>query len=332
MDAFANLDVSYWQPKDRAWLAQRELQWRELEKLLYVLDKNKKAKSIIKKYFFKGELPDWKALKDWSDSRRHLDLMIFLYAHPSKDEKVLRELRDEYIHCRYISKDDVLVGISNLCAGIGYIDSCSGGVRSFYTADLQKELPHLVDELPPRAAPFESAREIVVHTFHSNERLFELMWPDPAQHTIRIGKNNNEIPLLYPPMELRQLWEMSNWLSLQKPLNSGAQDMIYQYDKPLLTWHHQCCQEELPTKAARLEILLIALYRIHNFNIPSEGEGPRTDFVRKIKALFDSKEFSTSFKYAWEHVKSGGLTVDNVWTNDATIASSSFYESTRRAS
>lgn len=332
MDAFADFDVSYWQPKDRVWVAQRELEWRELEKLLYVLDKNKKAKGIIKRYFFKGELPDWKALKDWGDSRRHLDLMLFLYAHPSKDGKLLRALRDEYLRVRYISESDVSMGFASLCAGIGFIDACSGGVRYFHTSDLEKDIPHLVDELLPGTETFESSRGIVVHTFHSNERLFEVMWPDPAQRTICFGKDSSEISMLRRPMELNHLWEMSNWLCLQKPLNSGAQDMLYQYDKPLLAWYNHCFQEEISNDAQCLELLLVALYRIHTFDSVTEGESPRTVFVRKIRTLFDNQEFSASFKCAWEHVKSGDFKIDSAWTNDATITSSSFYESARKPS
>lgn len=313
-------------------MAQRELEWRELEKLLYVLDKNRKAKGIIKRYFFKGELPDWKALKDWSDSRRHLDLMIFLYAHPSKDEVLLRALRNKYIRNRYVSRDDISIGFANLCAGVGYIDACSGGVRYFHTSDLQKNIPHLVDELLPGTESFEGSRGILVHTFHSNERLFEVMWPDAAQRTICFGKSNEEMPMLRRPMELDNLWEMSNWLCLEKPLNSGAQDMIYQYDKPLLAWYNHCYQEEISSDVQYVQLLLMALYRIDNFDSDAEGEGPRTDFVRKIKALFDRKVFSASFRCAWEHVKSGDLKVDSAWTNDASITSSSFYESAQRSS
>ena len=327
MDAFADFDTSYWQPKDREWLAQREVQWRELEKLLYVLDKNKKAKNIIKRYFFKGELPDWKALKDWSDSRRHLDLLIFLYAHPSNDETLLRTLRDQYLRGRYISRDDITVGIVSLCAGIGYVDACSGGVRYFYTEELEKDLPHLLDELLPGTPTFEHSRGIEVHTFHNNERLFELLWPDPAQRTIRYGKNKEESDILRRGYELHDLWTMSQWLCLEKPLNRGARDMIFQYDKPLLTWYHQCHQEELPSKPNYLRLLLIALYRIYTFDSSAEGESPRTDFVRKIITLFDSRDFSASFTCAWEHVKSGDFNVEDTWTHDPVLTASSRYES-----
>ena len=78
MEYWDGFDTSHWKTTDKAWMAERKQQWLEIEKLLYVLDKNKKARSIIKQYFLKGQLPDWKKLHDWSQgsTTRHLDLLL----------------------------------------------------------------------------------------------------------------------------------------------------------------------------------------------------------------------------------------------------------------
>ena len=48
MEYWDGFDTSHWKTSDKAWMAERKQQWLEIEKLLYVLDKNKKARSIIK--------------------------------------------------------------------------------------------------------------------------------------------------------------------------------------------------------------------------------------------------------------------------------------------
>ena len=34
-DPLDDFDTSHWQPKDPVWMAERETQWREIEKLLF---------------------------------------------------------------------------------------------------------------------------------------------------------------------------------------------------------------------------------------------------------------------------------------------------------
>ena len=57
MEYWDGFDSSHWKTSDKAWMAERKHQWLEIEKLLYVLDKNKKARSIVKQYFLKASYP-----------------------------------------------------------------------------------------------------------------------------------------------------------------------------------------------------------------------------------------------------------------------------------
>lgn len=333
VSAFESFDTSYWLVKDKSWLAAREAQWLDVEKLLYVLNKSKRAKAIIKQYFFKGKLPDWKKLEDWSSSERHLDLMLFLYLHPSNDEAVLRPLRDMYVGSPVVSPDDVLFGIRSLCAGIGYIEACSGGTRVFYEAELKKEIPHLVPFLKNAPKSYRDCREIEVTTKGNNRLLFDLMWPDPTESTIQLSVNKFNLdddpvarsthvqayPIMGVPFTLNDLWTMSKWLVLKTPLNEGASDMLYQYERPLEAWYHQCAKRGVPVEHRELELLLIAVFRIYHFDLDAEGESPRSRFVQRMLAIFTDREFSPSFKTLLEHVKNGNVTVQAPWSYEPKV-------------
>ncbi|WP_271104312.1 hypothetical protein [Pseudomonas tohonis] len=336
MSAFENFDTRYWLVKDKGWLAAREAQWLDIEKLLYVLNKNKKAKAIIKNYFFKGKLPDWEKLEDWSSSERHLDLMLFLYLHPSNDEAVLRPLRDMYVSSSVVSPDDVLFGIRSLCAGIGYIEACSGGTRMFYEAELKKELPHLLPLLNNAPKPYRDCKEIEVTTKGNNRLLFDLMWPDPTESTIQLSVSKFNLgdgsddsssrvetyPIMSVPFTLNDLWTMSKWLLLKPPLNEGASDMLYQYERPLEAWYHQCAKQGVPVEHKELELLLIAVFRICHFDCEAEGESPRSRFVQRMVATFKDREFSPSFKILLEHVRNGKVTVQAPWSYEPKVHAS----------
>jgi hypothetical protein len=80
-----NFDTSHWKTADKSWMKEREKQWPEIEQMLYTLNMTKKGRGIVRRYFLKGSLPHWKKLHDWDrDSTvRHLNLLLFLYLHPS---------------------------------------------------------------------------------------------------------------------------------------------------------------------------------------------------------------------------------------------------------
>jgi hypothetical protein len=84
------LDLSDWQLDSKEFQSKRKEQWPLIEGVLdNYFQKNKKAINVIKKYYLKGELPDWAAWNktvNFSDiSARSLDLATFLWLHPSSD-------------------------------------------------------------------------------------------------------------------------------------------------------------------------------------------------------------------------------------------------------
>lgn len=328
MKSFDTLDTSHWRTADKGWAQQRLQHWLEIEKLLVLLHKGKKARAIIKRYFLKGLLPDWKALADWncSNGARHLDLMLLLYLHPSTDDAVLRPLRDQFMNNPDARIEDRLIGFLNmrslaLCA-------CSGGTRMAWMWELEKELPsHVIDNIP-FAAGHTDKKRIVMHTDGQNERLIQLMWPDTAkrtallpitqatQHFVRLrGRTGvEELPLLPVMHELANLYLMGDWLALPSDLNAGARDMLYQHQHALDIWYHQCADETVSRTAAHRELLLIAVYRIYRFDTHAEGEdSPRTRFVQRIKSMFEQRAFTASFKALLAVVRDGEAVVHDAW-------------------
>jgi hypothetical protein len=330
-DAFKDFDTSYWQPKNKVWMAEREQQWREIEKLLYGQHKGKKATAIIKRYFFKGTLPDWKKLEDWDNEDGHLDLMLFLYLHPSQDEEVLRPLRDAYMSSYQVKRRDIMAGLSSLMR-IACLTSCSGGYDVAHCEVVEKEIPHLASELrslPPEGEkpPYIYYKELIMHTQGNNERLFGLMRPDPKQVSFHLpGEQHKTLMYAY---SYENLGTWSKWLTLELPLNLGAQDMLFQYDLPLETWYCQCVLDNVPTSYAYLQILLVALYRIANFKQQAEDDERRAHFSRKLICMFNEREFTPAFKTIWEHVKTGGVEVESPWEHEYGAVSSALLNATR---
>ena len=71
------IDTSYWKTKDQEWVAQRQAQWPAIERV--VSSGRRKAEvNVIKDYFLRGKMPNWKKYKEWNGDCRHVDLKMFL--------------------------------------------------------------------------------------------------------------------------------------------------------------------------------------------------------------------------------------------------------------
>lgn len=344
MDHWQDWNTSYWKTDDKAWMAERKRSWLEVEPLLYVLDKNKKARSIIKQYFLKGQLPDWKKLHDWNQNSttRHLDLMLFLYLHPSRDDAVLRPLRDQFMDNPHAMYSDRLIGFSSLW-NVGLNESASGGRRMFRLADLEKELPQVAATLPAVGGPFADCRWIEVHADGQNERLFNLMWPDLEQNTLRLPVTRDTYRSRAPRytldyedfslkeqhgFDLQTLWGISRWLTLPQPLNRGSSDMLFQYERPLELWYAHAVRRDVPEEAKWRELVAIAVFRIFHFDVAAEGpESPRTRFVMRARAMLEQRAFSDSFQALIAAVRSGEVVVSDPWGSDVKVVSPAFYAS-----
>ena len=339
LNPLENFDTSHWKTDDKSWMKEREKQWPEIEQMLYALEMTKKGRGIVKRYFLKGSLPHWKKLHDWDrDSTvRHLNLLLFLYLHPSQDDTVLRPLRDQFMESPQALPVDRLGGITMLFSiGKGY--ATSGGTRLVSTSGLEKELPLAASQLPDAPAPYADCKIVEIHTNGHNERLFNLMLPDLSQDTVQLPVtrdtyfrrapryfpwDHEELPLRSFRFDLHNLWTMGQWLAFPATSSKGYNDMIFQYERPLDLWYQDVANSAAP-EGRWLEPLLIGLYRIFQFDLDNEpDESPRTRFVHRMRALLTERQFSESFQALVKLAKNDRLAVQNPWSDEPKLRSRS---------
>jgi hypothetical protein len=287
------IDTSYWKIGDPEWVAKREAYWPAIERMLFsVKSKKKKALNPIKDYYLRGKMPNWKALKDWEDSSRHLDIFLFLWLHPSWDEQVLTELRDAYISSDQVIYEDVFKGFAI------FLDSQIQAPTWHYWSMSKIHYPYLDGhgELLFRVLMGDrtiTEYEIQGHPTFCEKKIFEL-----------------------PCEELSAIATMGSWLCLKSmlPVNEG---FLLQYDEPLEWWYE--CVKDIdyfnvdPFNQKTKPSLIKALYRIHHFDTDNEGDTCRTRFVKKIRRLLDERDFIPEFKQMWLDVKAGKIEVQDPW-------------------
>ena len=287
---FPEIDTSYWKMNDKAWVAERKAKWANIEPMFKDgASKSKKGLGIIKKYFLKGEMPDFKALQDWNNVERHLDLFCFLWLHPERDECLLSNLRDAYVNSPLVMEEDVSLGFSNL-NGYGCIMASQ---------------PYEEDEI-----------DSILHTDGKNELLFRVMYGDLSVESIP-ENSQDEWEFKKPKTDLSStLIAMTFWLC-DDSVSFINEDCLYQYDSYLDYWYAYAPQNEdffEGRKGKRkVPVCELAFYRIHHFDIGKEGDTARTRFVQKIRKILDERDFIPEFKQMWLDVKSGKIEVENAW-------------------
>jgi len=289
------IDTSYWLTKDKDWVADRKAKWEIIEPML-VGPKSGKGKTAIKQYFLKGKMPDWDKFRDWNNDERHVDLFMFLWLHPSWDEEILIQLRNEYMASDIIVYDDVRQGFG--------IFLSSGTVRACKDySDSPDDLPHCL------------------HTDGHNELLFRILMGDLSKMTYELefldtglGREKRSFDL--PKSSFNIMISISKWLC-NKSMSPINNDMLLQYDLPLEWWYSSVKEVDYFNLNARNKKTKPqyekALYRIHHFDTEKEGDTCRTHFVHKIRKILDERDFIPEFKQMWEDVKTGKIEVKDPW-------------------
>jgi len=288
--SFPQIESSYWLTQDKAWLAQRAAQWPAIELMLINGGhKSKKALTIIKRYFLKGIMPDFAKLQAWENHYRHLDLFCFLWLHPSWDETVLTQLRNEYVHSPLVRKDDVQYGLGMLKA-----NCCIMACQSYS----KKELP------------------LLLQTDGHNELLFSLIMGDLSiEHMPEAGGSSWSFSKNYL-VGIASIITTTNWLC-HKKVNFINEDCLYQFDNYLDYWYLSCPNEpdyfQQPKFKRDAAVCEIGLYRIHHFDTEKEGDTCRSRYIHKIRKILDERAFIPQFKQMWLGVKAGTIVVDDPW-------------------
>ncbi|MEJ2046229.1 MAG: hypothetical protein P8X89_23480 [Reinekea sp.] len=287
--SFPNIDTSYWKIKDKAWMAARQQSWDEIEeRIARGRLKPKKALNIIKRYYLKGILPDFEKLKDYQSDERHLDLLCFIWCHPSRDVDLLRALRDQYVHSPLLKMEDIWYGIGGIISEGTLTASAeyktgkadTSGWR-MYTGENEFLFDILIGDLTIANLPEQGG----TWTFNKFRGSFDGL--------ITIGK-----------------------LLCNKRLNYINEDSLYQSDPQRAgsTTPLPCCSLG---RRGDLDwgkrVYYKALYRLHNFDVEKEGDTCRSRIVTKFRKVLDEREFIPEFEQMWVDVKAGKVEVENPW-------------------
>lgn len=291
------IDTSYWLTKDKDWMANRKDSWSSIEKMLP--DITKKGQTIIKQYYLRGKMPNWQALKEWDNNRRHLNLLYFLWLHPSDDEQVLFTLYREYMMSELIHNRDAFLGYGTL------LSSQIGNTSMGYTHMDECDFPQLGD------------KGLVI---------FNILFKDVGFANARLCnqlKTQNIHSLVMPNIEgYQSLHTMRKWLSLEVIL-PVHQTWLLQFEEPLELWYEQCSKEadnyfndekiSYDRGLARKNGGYKCLYCFYHFDIEKEGDTCRSRFVIKLRKMLNERDFSPEFKAMWADIKADKVEVDDPW-------------------
>lgn len=287
---FPPIDTSYWRLDDKEWTAERKMKWIRIEKYYYYggTGKSKKGMNIIKRYYLKGELPDFKSLKEWDNVERHLDLFSFLWLHPSRDREILTNLRNIYVNNPLIVEFDIRSGLNIL-----YNSGCNIPTSDPENMDMDRAF----DSDGYNLLMFD----IIMGDFSKDE------FPDQRKSDWVVNK------FLFG---YHDLVEFGKWLCVKKP-NRLSGDCLYQYDEYLNYWLISCSKDigyfNFSNFERHKQSFTKAFHRIHRFDINKEGNTARTCFVQKIRKILDEHEFPSIFKKVWIDVKNDDNKIKGLW-------------------
>ncbi len=287
------IDTSYWLTKDKTWVEQRKAQWPTIEKVVG-LNLNKAEINVTKAYYLRGKMPNWSKYRDWEDLFRPLDLMLFLWLHPSEATEVLKPLYNTYMESDLIHPDDVTKG---------------------YVLFIENELRNAITtkkKLKDYSFPYMGKKNIT---------LFRILFADieyakakaaslasPKSHEDKIGYNIGYL-------NFTSIWQ---WL-MQDLTLPQASNCLYQYDE-VLEWCLTTLtklqeQEFLSSLEHKINQTLYqkALYCIYHFDAEKNEESIRSRALVKVRQLLDENDFIPEFKQMWEGIKSGEIEVKNPW-------------------
>jgi hypothetical protein len=287
-DTLENIDTSFWKLKDKHWVTERQANWPKIETMLEDY-KPRKGISIIKAYYLKGKMPNWQALVEWMNDDRHVDLMVFLWLHPSWDEQVLTELREAYVKSRLVTPSDISKGLGLF----------------LYTQGVSSATP----------LRRNAAREPYLEGH--GEMLFRILFGDLTQKKIILdaqGPAGYARTVNIPQLDLSKVITMAHWLALGELRQPLHREFLYQYDQPFEWWYESVKNSDYfkknPSNERMRSIIEQALCQINRFDTEKEGDTCRSQFAHRLRKMFDERPFFEEFKTMWQLVKAGEIEVD----------------------
>jgi hypothetical protein len=290
-----NIDTSYWLTKNKAWMDARKADWPRIEAMLDQT-KAKKALTIIKQYYLKGKMPKWEDLKYWDNYDRHLDILCFLWLHPSSDLKVLQSLYETYMTSEAIHEGDALRGYSE------FLSSHMISTASPYQS---------MDDF---SFPFTGSKALTIFKVFYNDTDF--IKDQITRHLGSPERFNHEGRQVVFGLGFPYICIMGGWLIIEKMLPLH-EECLFQYNE-VLDWCYLSFSQDKSYFEENSDKVVIdqyytALYRIHHFDTEKEGDTCKTRYVHKMRKILDEREFIPEFKQMWLDIKVGKIEVENPW-------------------
>ncbi|MCE2596924.1 hypothetical protein K6Y31_19295 [Motilimonas cestriensis] len=296
----AQLDTSFWLTKDKAWVAERKAKWQDIEPGI-ALRRNKGETNMAKAYYLRGKQPNWEKLKTSDKSPRPLDLMMFLWLHPSDDPEVLTPLFKAYMESDQVHEEDILLGL--MFMSTEFIDH-TGTTKSLH----EYQFPYLGNK------NITLFRIMFADSLYVKNRLQQVITAGRVDVRERkLAKAEQEI---FGMLGYKHFVFFGAWL-IQDSTSIFCRDCLYQYPD-VLDW----CMTTLKYDAefiariqhpSALASYHKALYRIAHFNLEQEGDTPRANAVRYLRELIEVGDFLPEFKQLWQQVKAGEVEVEKPW-------------------
>ncbi|MFL0807446.1 MAG: hypothetical protein K6L60_09175 [Oceanobacter sp.] len=293
-----SIDTSYWKLKDKTWVAERKAAWPAIEKKL-APGRRKSEVNVIKQYFMKGKMPNWEKYKNWGGSKRHVDIFVFLWLHPSSDVDVLTGVCRLYLNLEIIHFKDLL------------------GWDCF----LYSEFRWIVD---PRLVLNETDAIIVgvkniamFRAWISNYDLFRSRLFSMLGEFSILGFPRRPKVLCYYQTYVSFLY-FRHWL-LCDSKSVVTQTCLYR-NLDVLEWiftnfDSKAEAEFIESMKYQVndDLYKKSLYCIFNYDTSIEDGTGRAEAVLKLRDFLNEYPYLQEFKKIWEDVNSGQVEVEDAW-------------------
>ena len=295
----ADFDTSYWRTDDKAWMAERRSTWAGIEPTVLTVVEAKKFLAPIKAYYLRGQIPDWDKGQAKYDPKPHLNLFLFLWLHPSRDESVLNQLRQIYVGSSTVWHRDVSRGYFSFLASQRY-----GQTLDYASEPKYEHYPRL-----------QGYGELFFRVLFVNPQ--EREWMLENYQETRITGSPGKIryrEFAIPRLELTEMLSMNRWLKLEK-LAPSSEEFLYQYDDALNYWYQDVRGVNYFDQGTNRKGKIYwykTLYPFHHFDTDREGDTVRSRFVFKIRKLLDDGIFDEHDEM-WDDVKNDRIEIEDPW-------------------
>lgn len=296
------IDTSFWKINDPDWVRERSAQWLVLEKKLSE-GRRKSELNAIKQYFLMGKMPNWKKYKNWDGDRRHVDLLVFLWLHPSEDFDFLVDMFRIYVDSDLIHYKDIV------CAYEMFLKFELNPIRWENNSVSRYQYPFLGNK---NIILFR----VMVYGIYYSELAIENLLNDERVRNEKILYLERIRKGDFGHSYSHFLF-FRNWLLMpdDSPLSKSS---LFRYDE-VLDWifinirsHDDSFLKAIEYKK-NITLYHRALYCIFNYRKFRPESVEKVYAAAKLRQLISERELVADFKLMWEDIKNDRVPLKNPW-------------------